>query len=58
MGTFGVSTLHPVDEVTSVVFFQHPIPGGSQGRVGCIPRQHDLVGGSTAHGRSLELGEL
>jgi len=38
--------------------FNTPSLGGSQGQVGWIPRQHDLVGGSTAHGRSLELGEL
>ena len=35
-----------------------PIPGGTQGQVGWGPGQPELVGGSPAHGRGLELGDL
>ena len=36
----------------------YPIPGGFQGQVGWGPGQPDLVGGSPAHGRGLELDGL
>jgi len=35
-----------------------PIPGGAQGRVGWDSGQPELVGGSLAHGRVLELDNL
>jgi len=35
-----------------------PIPGGTQGQVGCGPGQPDPVGGSPAHNRGLALGGL
>ena len=34
------------------------IPGGAQGQVGLGPEQPELVGGSPAHGRGLELSDL
>ena len=36
----------------------YPIPGGIQGQVGWGPGQPELVGGSSAHGRELELDDL
>lgn len=35
-----------------------PILAGTQGQVGWSPGQPDLIGGSLAHGRGLELGDL
>jgi len=35
-----------------------PIPGGSQGQVGCGPGHPELLGGSPTHGTGLGLGEL
>mgnify|MGYP001864531359 CR=1 FL=1 len=35
-----------------------PILGGIQGQVGWGPGQPELLGGSTANGRGLDLGDL